>query len=181
MAVAEEFIPRYTYEDYERWEGRWELINGLPYAMSPSPIIRHQEVSANIWLELKNNSKKCKYCKALMGVDWKIDEKTVVCPDNVLICNKNIGDFYIIETPQIVFEVLSPSTAFKDRNVKFPLYEKNGVKYYIMVDTQAKVAEIFELENSKYQKVKNAQFNKFEFKLKDCKVEFDFKKIWAES
>ncbi|HEO65459.1 MAG TPA: Uma2 family endonuclease, partial [Spirochaetes bacterium] len=40
-----DYIPRYTYEDYVNWEGRWELIDGLPYAMSPLPSINHQQVN----------------------------------------------------------------------------------------------------------------------------------------
>jgi hypothetical protein len=35
-------IPNYTYNDYERWEGDWELIRGIPYAMSPFPDWKHQ-------------------------------------------------------------------------------------------------------------------------------------------
>jgi hypothetical protein len=35
-------IPHYTYNDYQKWEGDWELIRGIPYAVSPSPGWRHQ-------------------------------------------------------------------------------------------------------------------------------------------
>jgi hypothetical protein len=48
MPIAEKFRPFYTYEDYCQWEGRWELIEGLPYAMSPLPIPAHQRVSLNL-------------------------------------------------------------------------------------------------------------------------------------
>ncbi len=179
MAAIEEFIPRYTYEDYKNWEGKWEIINGIAYAMSSAPVMKHQEVSANIWMELKQKSKNCKNCKALMAVDWKIDEKTTVCPDNVFVCGENIGEEYLIKPPKIIFEVLSPSTAFKDRNIKSNLYAKEGVEYYILVDSSAKVAEIFKLKNDKYEKVKNAQFEKFIFKLKECEIEFDFENVWV--
>ncbi len=39
---AVKLLPYYTYEDYCRWEGRWELIDGIPFAMSPAPTPRHQ-------------------------------------------------------------------------------------------------------------------------------------------
>ncbi len=178
LAEEEEYIPRYTYDDYKQWEGKWELIRGIPYAMSPAPVIRHQEISANIWLELKEKVKNCEKCKSLQAVDWKIDEKTVVCPDNLLVCGDDIGEQYLVKTPQIILEVLSPSTMFKDRNVKFKLYEKMGVQYYILVDTSAKVAEVFRLENGAYKKLKNAQDEVVTFTLENCTIDFDFGKIW---
>lgn len=178
LAEEEEYIPRYTYDDYEQWKGKWELIRGIPYAMSPSPVIRHQEISFNIGAELKEKAKSCKKCKSIQAVDWKIDDKTVVCPDNLLICGDKIGEQYLVKAPQIIFEVLSPSTMFKDRNVKFKLYEKMGVGYYILVDTSAKVAEVFMLKNSAYKKLKNAQEETMKFTFENCVIDFDFSKIW---
>ena len=46
--LTEEDLPHYTYEDYVQWEGRWELIKGIPYAMVPMPALRHQELCQNI-------------------------------------------------------------------------------------------------------------------------------------
>jgi|AMFO01.1.fsa_nt_gi hypothetical protein len=43
-----EDLPHYTWDDYRLWEGRWELIHGVPYAMTPAPSIWHQQVSQNI-------------------------------------------------------------------------------------------------------------------------------------
>ena len=186
MATAahqeEEYIPRYTYDDYKQWEGKWELIRGIPYSMShtpalPSPMILHQIVSFNIAFGLKEASKFCSKCKSLQAVDWKIDDNTVVSPDNLLVCGENIGEQYLIQRPEIIFEILSASTVFKDRNVKFKLYEKMGVPYYILVDTSAKVAEVFGLENGAYKKLKNAQEEVETFTLENCTVEFDFGKI----
>lgn len=45
-AIKLEDIPRYTYDDYKQWEGQWELISGVAYAMSPAPMIEHQSISA---------------------------------------------------------------------------------------------------------------------------------------
>lgn len=178
-ACDEEYIPRYSYKDYLEWEGKWELIGGIAYAMSPAPIIKHQEISSNIWLELREKSKECQYCKSLQAVDWKTDFKTVVCPDNLLVCGEDVGDKQLTKIPQIIFEILSPSTAFKDRNVKYKLYEKMGVKYYILVDGTALTAEVFELIDDSYQKIKNAQDDIVKFELDRCKIAFDFEKIWS--
>ena len=47
-ALRIEDLPHYTYDDYVQWEGRWELINGIPYAMTPAPSVKHQLISQNI-------------------------------------------------------------------------------------------------------------------------------------
>lgn len=48
MELAKKYPPRYTYEGYKRWEGDWELIEGVPYAMAPSPSGKHQRVVAEL-------------------------------------------------------------------------------------------------------------------------------------
>jgi len=48
-ALKIEDLPQYTYQDYAQWEGRWELINGIPYAMVPMPRIKHQRVCGKIY------------------------------------------------------------------------------------------------------------------------------------
>ena len=177
VAKEEEYIPRYSYNEYKEWEGKWELIRGIPYAMSPAPVIRHQEISFNIAVELQKKSKNCQKCKSLQAVDWKLDDNTVVCPDNLLVCGEEIGEKYLVKTPEIIFEVLSQSTMFKDRNVKYKLYEKMGVTYYILVDPSARVAEIFMLRNGVYEKIKNAQDDVVQMKTESCEIAFDFAKV----
>ena len=81
-ASKKEYLPNYTYDDYKKWEGNWELIYGVPYAMAPAPMIKHQAISNKIAWQLQNNLKECKACQALLPIDWKIDESTVVQPDN---------------------------------------------------------------------------------------------------
>ena len=51
-ALSIKDIPTYNYDDYLNWEGRWELINGIPYAMSPMPYPKHQRISNNISWQL---------------------------------------------------------------------------------------------------------------------------------
>jgi hypothetical protein len=64
-----EDLPSYTYEDYAQWEGRWELIRGIPYAMSPAPTIQHQTISHNIAVALAKSLEGCEHCQALLPVD----------------------------------------------------------------------------------------------------------------
>lgn len=177
-SVKIDYIPRYTYSDYINWEGRWELIDGVAYAMTPLPVIEHQEVSKRIIIQFSELLKECGKCKVLLPVDWKIDEDTVLQPDVSVVCNKVEGR-YLTESPMIIFEILSPSTVFKDKNIKYKIYESHRVKYYVIVDIEAKVAEVFHLEKETYIKLKDAQTDVVTFDLIECKLDFDFGKIWA--
>jgi Uma2 family endonuclease len=77
-----------------------------------------------------------------------------------------------------VAEILSPSTAFKDRNDKFALYEMQGVKYYLIVDIQFKKIEVYELIEKKYQPIAVTP-EQFEFVLADdCKITVHFSDPW---
>ncbi|MEJ7685326.1 MAG: hypothetical protein WKG06_47285 [Segetibacter sp.] len=58
MSNSVRILPHYTYNDWVNWKGQWELIEGIPYAMSPTPVPEHQRIGANIssefGLQLKN-------------------------------------------------------------------------------------------------------------------------------
>ena len=142
---ALDYKEHYTYEDYQNWEGEWEIIDGFPYAMSPKPMIKHQQISGNIFSEF--NKKISNKCLVANFIDYKIANDTIVSPDVLVACGDDLGDKYLKKTPQIVVEILSPSTQRKDRNEKYNLYENEGIKYYIIVDSQTKIAEIYKLES----------------------------------
>ena len=181
-ALKLEDLPHYTYDEYKNWEGNdWELIYGQAYCMSPAPMIEHQSISANIAWELKNIFQNCSYCKSLLPIDWKISEDTVVQPDNLVICHKPQNEAYITKAPKIIFEILSKSTAKKDKGLKYDLYEQEGVSYYIIVDPKESIAKVYELKDGRYIKVCDASDEKVEFNIKECdsKLEFDFSKIWS--
>ncbi|WP_456469713.1 Uma2 family endonuclease [Caminibacter sp.] len=166
-------IEYYTYEDYKNWEGNWELIRGMPLAMAPSPVISHQIVATNIATEL-NSNKKCEECIAVMEEDWIIEEDTVVKPDVSFICS--IESDFIIKPPEIVVEVVSKSTAKRDEKIKKEIYEKEGVKYYILVYPNFLKARIFKNENG-FKKVGEFSKETFEFNL-PCKTKIDFEKVF---
>ncbi len=67
----------------------------------------------------------------------------VVQPDIMLFCED--------EKPCAVFEILSPSTALKDKTVKKDLYEKSGIKEYFLVNAEYSVVDKFMLINGKYE------------------------------
>jgi len=176
-----EDLPHYTYDDYKNWEGNdWELIYGQAYPRKPNPTIKHQSVSANVSYELHNIFENCKHCQVLLPVDWKIAEDTIVQPDNSVICNEPQNEAYITKAPKIIFEILSKSTAKKDKGLKYNLYEQEGVSYYIIVDTQEKIAKVYELKDGRYIKVCDASDETVTFNIKECNntINFNFAKIW---
>ncbi|MGC4234086.1 MAG: Uma2 family endonuclease [Niabella sp.] len=152
MSGAYKLLPHYTYKDWLLWEGKWELIDGIPYAMSPAPVPKHQRVSAEMIYEFSSALKKsnCGQCRIYDPVDYKISEDTILLPDILTVCGE-IQKPYLDFPPALVVEILSSSTALKDRNTKFQLYEQEKVKYYLIVDTDTASVEIYQLVNDKYK------------------------------
>lgn len=170
-------VPHYTHEDYLQWEGRWELIHGIPYAMSPLPSLQHQRISGNIFSELQKELSSCKDCQALLPVDWKIADDIVVQPDISVICHLASGN-YLQQAPVLIFEIFSPSTKEKDKTVKYELYEKAGVRYYVLVDPDIEKIFVYQLIGTEYHLIKNEFRERFSFQLDPCKVTVDFSTIW---
>ncbi len=79
--------------------------------------------------------------------------------------------------PVLVAEILSPSTAAKDRNLKMELYQLQGVKYYCILDTQFKKIEVYELANNLNQP---ASLNPaaFQFIFDTCIADVNFENLW---
>lgn len=151
VMLPHKYLPNYTVEDYNLWEGDWELIDGIPYAMSPSPQKNHQILAAKLVAQLDNSVEREKCaddCAVASELDWVLNNTTVLRPDVVIICDKKGS--YISEPPALVIEILSPSSAFKDRQVKLEIYEEQGVKYYIVIDPILKTYNIYVLSNDRY-------------------------------
>lgn len=164
-----EDYPRYTYKDYEKWEGDWELIRGIPYAMSPAPNRHHQRFGSQFVTLFSNalnkNHGKCS-CEVLYETDWIVSDDTVVRPDVMVVCEKLNEDF-VTTPPSLILEILSPSTILKDRNTKFNLYQAYGVRYYLIADIGKRMIEIFQLQDNLYQEKRElTAFNL----IKDCTV-----------
>ncbi len=172
--LARKYDEYYSVADWKNWQDNWELINGFPYCMSPSPIRSHQNSNGLIYAQLLSKLNSCEKCKVYLPLDWIINEDTVVQPDLLIVC----GEFTTNQLhfpPTLIFEILSPSTAKKDKTVKFDLYQEQGVKYYGMIEPETKAVELFALINDKYEKLNFD--NTYTFDLDGCNVEFDFTKI----
>ena len=149
MALAQKTKKGFTYADYLTWpdDERWELIDGEAYNMTPAPTTRHQNIVYNISFILKSKLLN-KSCRPFVApTDVVLSEYDVVQPDVFVVCDeKKITEDNIQGAPDLIIEVLSPATALKDKREKKNLYEKYGVKEYIIVDPAAQYVERFLLE-----------------------------------
>nr|WP_054693980.1 Uma2 family endonuclease [Syntrophomonas palmitatica] len=155
---------KYTYGDYLKWPGeeRWEIIDGVPYMMSPAPSSEHQRILLEIasQLHLYLRGKSCMVFPAPFDVRLpRGDEKdediqTVVQPDIVVICdNSKLDRRGYRGAPAMVVEILSPQTTKKDLREKYDLYERSGIKEYWVVFPLDQVLDVYLLdEEGKYQK-----------------------------
>jgi len=147
----------FTYADYLTWDdgNRYELIDGYAYLMSPAPSFLHQEVLVNLLTKLANHLEG-KPCKALPApLDVRLnpegDDDTVVQPDITVICDESkITKDGIVGAPNLVVEILSPSTAVYDRVVKMQKYLKFAVPEYWIVDPELKTIQVHLLRGNEY-------------------------------
>lgn len=152
----------YTYADLLDWpeDERVELIGGEPYQMAPSPSFGHQCVSMALALQLGKylEGKKCRVLSAPFDVclfeqedDELYDIDTVVQPDIFVVCDPGKwGKRRCKGAPDLIIEILSPSTRQHDRLTKFNLYQKAGVQEYWIVDPDEKTVIVMTLEEGQY-------------------------------
>jgi Uma2 family endonuclease len=171
------YKPIYTYEDYKKWKGDWELIDGNAIAMAPSPFGPHQNLLVSIASDIRNSLRNCKNgCFVYAELDYIVDEINVLRPDISLVCEK-VKDFIKI-APKLIVEILSPSTSIKDEKVKFEIYEKEGVEFYMIVDYKLKKVRLFKLVNSKYQKIDEKVNGIMKIKINGCEISFNIDEWW---
>jgi len=137
-----------TIKDYEKLpEGSpYQLIKGA-LIMSPAPSYYHQEVEKKVFLILYENIEKRKNGKVFIApFDVYLDNENVYQPDIVVILKNSkakVSEKGIEGTPDIVIEIISPSTAYYDLIEKKEVYEKYGVKEYWIIDPKSKTFEIY--------------------------------------
>jgi len=148
----------YTFADCLEWEEneRIEIIHGEAVMMA-APSSRHQEISMEIARQLANFlvGKSCRVYPAPFAVrlfeqdgERPDDVDTVVEPDISVICDRNkIDQNGCKGAPDLVIEILSPSTRRHDRFVKLGLYQQAGVREYWIVNPEEKVVQVLLLEN----------------------------------
>ena len=149
---------RYTYADYYAWEDgkNWELIDGIPYAMSPSPSRTHQRILVELLGQFRDflKGKPCEVFPAPFDVRLNAlgnDDFDVFQPDILVVCDEaKLDEKGCNGAPDMVIEILSPSTAMRDRLLKFNAYQRAGVREYWIVDPDSTTVQAFILENENY-------------------------------
>ena len=147
----------YTYADYCTWgdDVRSELIEGVSYMMSPAPTWRHQGILFDLAGQLRSflKGKTCKAFTAPFDVRLNADtyDDTVLQPDIVVICDRSkLSGTGCIGAPDMVIEILSPSTAVNDKVLKFNQYLQAGVREYWIVDPDTRTVSVHVLKDGEY-------------------------------
>jgi len=155
---------KYTVDDYMMLEegAPFQLIN-YELVMSPSPLALHQQIvfdlSEIIVLFNIQNGRKGQWMYAPMDV--KFDDGNVLQPDVLYITEgrKEIIKERVEGAPDLIIEILSPSNAYYDLRQKKNVYEKYGVKEYIIIDPIEQSAELYALKDGAYYLHQKAQKN----------------------
>ncbi len=146
----------WTYEDYLQLEDekRYEIINGELLEM-PAPSLKHQEVLRNLSLMFVQHVMGKGIGKVYFSpVDVVLYEDVVFQPDLVVVFEENysiLKERGIFGSPDLVVEVVSPSTFKKDTEDKRKLYAKHGIKEYWLVFPEEKVVEVLVLKEGEYE------------------------------
>ena len=153
---------RYSYADLLAWDDntRYELYSGQPVALA-SPTDIHQTICMEISRQLANYlvGKRCKVFSAPFDVrpfeehgDSPEDVNTVLQPDIMVVCDSDKIDRRGVHgAPDLIIEILSPSSARYDKLVKFNLYQRAGVREYWIVDASSKSVQVFTLKDGYYR------------------------------
>lgn len=143
----------YTIEDYYALpeDCRVELIDGVIYNMA-APLGLHQDISGEIFYQLKDyirqNRGRCIIRIAPCDVQLDCDDKTMVQPDMFIGCDREkVLDKVYYGAPDLLIEVLSPSSWKRDREIKHRKYENAGVREYWIVDPKAKRVTVYDFEH----------------------------------
>lgn len=148
----------YSYKDYLEWpeDKRYELIEGTPY-MQAAPSWQHQAISRELIIQFGNylKGKKCSVFSSpfdliLTDKEDKKQSNNVLQPDLLVVCDPSrlIGTGYT-GVPELIIEIVSPSTARSDKFYKFNMYEKFGVKEYWIIEPDIKLVSVFILNKDK--------------------------------
>ncbi len=129
-----------------------ELINGQVVLMSPSPVSNHVLVTGNIYAIFSVYLKGKKCIPFQDGLDLYLTEKDRFEPDFMVVCDPNKVKYNGVHgAPDLVAEVLSPSTAKRDRGYKKQVYEQCGVQEYWLVNVAEKSLEQYLLAEGRLE------------------------------
>jgi len=177
----------WTYEDYLKLndDKRYEVINGRLYEM-PAPLFEHQRILKKLaYILISVSEINVKLGEVITSpFDVILSEDIVVQPDIVFISKenlKNIKEGRLFGVPDLVVEVVSPTSYYRDRYEKFRIYEEAGIKEYWIVYPGEKTIEVWVLKEGKYELYSIASDEgKVKSKVLEG-LEVDLKEVFDES
>jgi Uma2 family endonuclease len=125
----EDKTERFCYEDSLTWsdDERWEIIDGRACDMTPAPSFKHQRIVGNTYHQIRPTLRDRRSVAGIAPTDIILSQYDVVQPDVFAVCDEGkINDQSIQGAPDLVIEVLSPTTSRKDRWEKKAHYERSG-------------------------------------------------------
>jgi len=158
MALPKENSSGYTYRDYAAWPDgeRWELIDGIAWSMSPAPTPAHQLIVGALYKRISDITERSRCTTFVAPLDVRLtedpsqskdDTTTVVQPDISVFCDPSrLDEKGAHGAPDLVVEVLSPSTGYKDQSDKLALYERHGVGEYWIVNGDAAWVMVYRIQ-----------------------------------
>ncbi|MCL2753234.1 MAG: Uma2 family endonuclease [Defluviitaleaceae bacterium] len=165
-------------------EQKYEILNGVKY-MSPRPSTPHSDTAGSAFYMFKNYFKGSN-CRVYFEPNLTLSDKDMVHPDVAVVCDADkIKMDGIHGAPDLIVEILSPSTSKRDRGYKFNLYEKHGVTEYWMVDTKNRTITVYMLNDDRYY-LDNEYYIPDEYVLKrmtdeeKAQVQYEFKTHLAD-
>lgn len=176
---------RCTFQDLLSWDdnSRYEIFDGVPIMLA-TPTTKHQGIISYLTTEF-NIFFKGQTCRVfpspftirLSEADDYDHADNVFEPDISIVCNKNQLDQHGCKgAPNLIVEVLSPSTSRNDRVKKYNTYQRFGVYEYWIIDPLNETVEIYILDNGTYKRwnaygredtISSGQFESFEIKAED--------------
>jgi len=144
------------------WEDLWsipddgnlyEIIDGELYVMAP-PIPVHQEISKRVFREFDRVAELGKLGQVYFApIGVKLSERDIVEPDIIFIARDRLSiirEKMVDGAPDIVLEILSPSTRLKDLNLRATLYARSGVREYWQIDPRHRSVVVLFLADGAY-------------------------------
>ncbi len=131
---------------------RYELIDGDLF-VTPSPVSRHQAISSNLFFHVAVHVRTLRLGWVRDNSGVHVDDRTYVIPDLVFISHDRrhiFGEANIEAAPDLVVEILSPSTRRQDLITKRALYARIGVREYWLVDPGTRSVTVLVLEGDRF-------------------------------
>ena len=183
MSVIVDGQVKLTYLEYRHFpdDGRThELIDGEHY-VAPAPGTNHQSISRHIQFQLYRQLELTERAEVYNApTDVELSEIDVVQPDILVVSHDRrhiISPSRIIGWPELVVEIISPSTGPRDRELKRGLYERRGVPVYWLVDPESQSLTVFELEAGVYRET-GSYHDEVRLSLPGLEATVDLTSVW---